>query len=151
MSSMHEQNGVPADPGQSAPGRRLALVVDDEPYVAVVIAAILERSGFRVLAAEGSGHAREVLADLRARGVVPDVAIIDLHMPGESGVELARWCADGAADSPMPVVLLTGQVEALDLDLPANVRVVMHKPVTKRTLLGEVHRLLGLAAAGEAA
>lgn len=91
-------------PGASARGR--VLVVDDEALVLHVISAILEDAGFEVCA---HIDAESVLADPPA-GVV--AAVVDLHLPGQNGLDLARALR---ADRPaLPVLLVSGFLAEVD-------------------------------------
>jgi len=59
------------------------LVVDDEQNLRILIEALLESAGYRVLLASGG---EEALA--RTAAVEPDLAIVDLRMPGMDGLTL---------------------------------------------------------------
>jgi two-component system nitrogen regulation response regulator NtrX len=80
------------------------LVVDDEPMIAQLLKKYLNNLGFRTrFAATG----REALAALER--ALPDVMLLDIYMPGYSGVEVlrtlrARW----PNDFPFGVIILTG-------------------------------------------
>ena len=61
------------------------LVVDDHPNTAESFALLLRAWGHEVRAAEGGAQALEL-----ARSFLPDVALIDIHMPQVGGHEVAR-------------------------------------------------------------
>ena len=88
-----------------APPGATVLVVDDDPEVVKVMALILEPEGFRVLAAAdgSSGLAR-------AQAERPDLVLLDVSLPGTSGLDVCR--AIRAADDPhlrdVPVVMISG-------------------------------------------
>ena len=69
-----------------AAGERLALVVDDEPLVRMVVAEMLDDLGFRVVQAH-SAHEAQAAAE-RLRSI--ELAIIDVGLPDRSGAELAK-------------------------------------------------------------
>jgi signal transduction histidine kinase/CheY-like chemotaxis protein len=124
------------------PGRaRSVLLVEDDPDVADVAAAMLSEIGYEVVRSE---RAQQAL-DLVARGEAhPDVVLTDIVMPdGMSGVELARRLRAGWPS--LPIVLTTGYNLASgdpDIDLP-----VLKKPykpaelaeMLERALDGEEH------------
>jgi CheY-like chemotaxis protein/phosphoribosyl 1,2-cyclic phosphodiesterase len=95
----------------AAPPGATVLVVDDDPEVVKVVALILEPEGFRVVsAADGpSGLAR-------ARAERPDLVLLDVSLPGASGLDVCR--ALRAADDPhlrtVPVVMVSGFSAAQD-------------------------------------
>jgi PAS domain S-box-containing protein len=98
--------GTLASPGQArtsptadAPGGETVLVVDDEPPVRHLAAAVLLQRGYRVLEAGDPSQALEVA---RAHGAPIDLLLADVVMPGGS----ARTIAEGlASQSPPPRVL----------------------------------------------
>ena len=92
-----------------------ALVVDDQPAVADTIARWLDREGMSCDIAHSGRQALEMASE-KAYGLV----FADVHMPGESGLDLARELK--ARDPAIQVVIITGSttlqtaVEALRLD-----------------------------------
>ena len=73
-------------PGQAACADKRILIVDDDRLVLAVIANGLSRAGYRVTSAESAEDAEAWLAS----GERPDLAILDVSMPGRSGLHLAR-------------------------------------------------------------
>jgi DNA-binding response OmpR family regulator len=112
------------------------LVVDDEPRVREVVAAYLERDGYRVDQAGDGDAARERLASND-----PDLVILDIMFPGASGLDLL---ADLRKRSDVPVILLTARAEETDrilgLELGADDYVV--KPFSPRELVARVRTVL---------
>ena len=92
---------------QLAPDRALrVLVADDDPDALRCISALIGSFGHSVVAESVTGRD----AVTRARVLLPDVAVLDLHMPELDGLEAA---AELRTVSPFTaVVLLTGDVEA---------------------------------------
>jgi CheY-like chemotaxis protein len=88
------------------------LVVDDDPNMRDLVSFRLRKAGHKVLTAESGPDA---LALVESRGA-PDVAVLDVTMPGMTGLELlpAMRARDGLAD--MPAVFLSGRVEQADVD-----------------------------------
>ncbi|MFE9764884.1 SpoIIE family protein phosphatase [Streptomyces sp. NPDC005808] len=80
------------------------LVVDDVAASRYAMGAMLRRAGYQVVAA-GSGHDALVELDVRLRkGTLPDVALIDVHLPDMSGFELCRRLKDRPHMGGLPVV-----------------------------------------------
>ena len=115
---------------------RRVLVVDDEPRVREVVAAYLEREGFRPVEAGDAEQARRVLD-----GPPPDLVILDVMFPGASGFDLL---AELRRTSRIPVILLTARAEESDrvagLELGADDYVV--KPFSPRELVARVRSVL---------
>lgn len=112
------------------------LVVDDEPRVREVVAAYLEREGYRVDQAEDADAARSRLA-----AAPPDLIVLDVMFPGASGLDLLSELRSGG---DVPVILLTARAEETDrvlgLELGADDYVV--KPFSPRELVARVRTVL---------
>ena len=78
--------GQPAMPEADANTRPVVLVVDDEPELRSLLIEYLGRHGFTVRSAANAAEARELIL-----AGVPDLALLDVNMPGENGLSLARW------------------------------------------------------------
>ena len=118
---------------ETATARKRVLVVDDEPVIRALIAASFDGSGVDVsLAEDGAGALLAVVRE------TPDLVLLDVSMPGLSGVEvLGRLRAD-ASTARIPVVLLTG------LEPPSDVApdAVLRKPFTLTSLRASVATFL---------
>jgi CheY-like chemotaxis protein/signal transduction histidine kinase len=109
------------------------LVADDDTYSRLVAKAYLEHCGATVVEAE---HGQAVLASLRQDSVI-DAILMDMNMPGMSGVETAtsiRARTDAYAN--VPIIALTGQsdIESVHACLAAGMNEVMIKPVQAGSL-----------------
>ena len=81
------------------------LVVDDQPLIREVVRSMLESRGFAVITAKDGDEALKCLADGE-----PVVALVDVDMPGPSGVEVCHALRSAAAADGrvLPVWLMTG-------------------------------------------
>jgi CheY-like chemotaxis protein len=87
----------------AAPVAVRALVVDDSPTFLQVAVKMLERDGITVVGtATTSRDAAARVAELR-----PEVALVDVHLAGESGLELARALATADAGCGVAVILMS--------------------------------------------
>ncbi|MEM9694305.1 MAG: response regulator [Myxococcota bacterium] len=77
------------------------LIVDDDAVFRAHFARMLKRRGFEVCAVASVGEALSVVDEIEPRR-----AVVDLKMPGGSGLDLVRTLA--ARTPPVPVVVLTG-------------------------------------------
>ncbi len=115
------------------------LVVDDDPDVCDLVRYKLEQSGFDVRRAnDGDQALREVDAE------IPDLVLLDIMMPGMSGLEvLERWRANGATEK-LPVIMLTAKAQENDVErgfeLGADDYVI--KPFSPRELARRVTAVL---------
>lgn len=112
------------------------LVIDDDPDVRELIVEYLGNNDMRVSAGESGRD----LFDLFDRESI-DLVLLDLRLPGEDGMSLARQLRDRAA---VPIIFLTGRNEEADrvmgLELGADDYVT--KPFSPRELLARVRAVL---------
>jgi len=112
------------------------LVVDDEPQIRRVMRVILAGENYEIVEAR-SGEA----ALLRFREFLPDLVLLDLNMPGMSGLETCRALRE---TSDVPIVVLTvrheeeEKVEVLD----AGADDYVTKPFGKQELLARIRAAL---------
>lgn len=108
-------------------------LVDDEAPVRQAIGRLLRLADHAVLA-YASGE--EFLASLPARE--PDCVLLDVHMPGLSGLQVQQ--ALRAAGRTLPIVVITASDDAaLERSaLDAGARCVLHKPFSSEQLLHAV-------------
>lgn len=115
------------------------LVVDDDDRSRELMRIVLRHAGYRVVAAPGPQAAIAMLATEQ-----PAVAIVDLLMPGMTGLELCRWMRAQPALASMRFVLLTGMDTG---DTRAEARAagadaVVTKPFDRISLLDQLASLL---------
>ena len=127
----------------------LIYVVDDDPGIRDLLSEYLAGQGFEVVCAEG-GAALDALLE-KAR---PDLLVLDLMMPGEDGLSIARRMK-GQAGAP-PVIMLSAKGEDIDriVGLEVGADDYLPKPFNPRELLARIRAVLrrGMAmspAAGE--
>ncbi len=112
------------------------LVADDDPDLLDLVAYALGQAGYFVVKA-ADGNAALALFESEA----PDIAILDINMPGASGFDV---CSAIRGRSTMPIMMLTARGEEQDLvralDLGADD--YLTKPFSPRTLLARVRALL---------
>ena len=121
------------------------LIVDDEPQIRRVMRTTLTSHGYSVVEA-ASGE--EALEKLRAER--PDLIILDVNMPGISGIET---CAEIRTSSDVPIIMLTIRNSERDkvqaLDAGADDYVV--KPFGVQELMARIRAALRRSAPGDAA
>ena len=120
----------------------LVLVVDDEPELCSLLAEYFGRNGFSVRTAADAALARIAVAEQP-----PALAILDINMPGENGLSLARWLRE--AHPRVGLVMLTTAGEAVDriVGLELGADDYLPKPFEMRELLARVRAVLRRAEA----
>jgi DNA-binding response OmpR family regulator len=112
------------------------LVIDDDPLICQLVTEYMGKHDMRV----SSGASGRELFELLGREAI-DLVLLDLKLPGEDGMQLARALRERAN---VPIVLLTGRNEEADrvmgLELGADDYVT--KPFSPRELLARVRAVL---------
>jgi len=114
------------------------LVADDEPSVRESVGYALGQEGFDVTIATDGDDADSKLGN----GEVPfDLLILDIMMPGRSGLDI---CRDVRGRSPVPIILLTAKDAEVDkvVGLEVGADDYVTKPFSVRELLGRVRAQL---------
>lgn len=108
------------------------LVVDDEPRIRTMLRRYLSGEGMRVSEAADGTQMRACLADDAA-----DVVLLDLGLPGEDGLSLARDLRRG---SDVAIIMLTGKGELIDrvVGLEAGADDYIVKPFELREVLARI-------------
>jgi len=112
------------------------LVVDDDQRIRDLLARYLFENGFRVTTAADAMTARSTMG-----GLVFDVVILDVMMPGENGLDLARALK---GTSNVPICMLTARAEAEERiqGLEIGVDDYVAKPFEPRELLLRLQNIL---------
>ncbi|HET9664472.1 MAG TPA: response regulator, partial [Burkholderiales bacterium] len=123
----------PAPPATAASQRRV-LVVDDNPDAVDTLSDLLRIEGHEVRPAYGGEQALEFAREFR-----PDVAFIDLNMPGLDGFEVARRIRAESWGTSMTLVALTGMGQQSEVEQTRQAGYDYH--LTKPALPDQVLRL----------
>ena len=120
------------------------LIVDDEPQIRRVLRTTLSSHGYAVVEARTGDEALEVI-----RSEQVDLILLDLNMPGRSGLEI---CGDIRASGDVPIIMLTVRNNERDkvqaLDAGADDYVV--KPFGSEELMARIRAALRRAAPPDA-
>ncbi len=117
------------------------LVVDDDRRLRQLLQSYLGENGFRVTVAANAGEARR-----RMEGMIFDLMILDIMMPGENGNQLTT--ALRAANAKIPVLMLSALAEIEDRieGLGSGGDDYLSKPFEPRELVLRIRNLLRRAA-----
>lgn len=121
-------------------GRTRVLVVDDDEGIREYVGALLERLGLEVHAVEDGEQGLRALGETR-----PDLVLLDVAMPGASGLDLLRQIKGRQHD--LPVVMLSGQGEAAQVveSIRSGAEDFLAKPFEPEQLEQAVSRALRAA------
>jgi two-component system phosphate regulon response regulator OmpR len=124
---------APADLADGAPH---VLIVDDDRRIRDLLSRFLIGEGYRVTTADSAAHARA-----RLGGLSFDLLILDVMMPGETGVDLAKSIR---GSSGVPILMLTArhEIEHRITGLQAGADDYLAKPFEPRELALRVSNIL---------
>ena len=112
------------------------LVVDDQKEICEMVQDYLSSEGYRVSIAHDGGGMRRAISQAPV-----DLVILDLMLPGEDGLTLARWLRE---ESAVGIIILTGRGETVDriIGLEMGADDYLPKPFHLRELLARVKSVL---------
>ncbi|MCT8971961.1 response regulator [Microbaculum marinisediminis] len=119
------------------------LVVDDDRRIRTLLSRYLVENGYRVTTADTAAEARR-----RLNGLTFDLIVLDLMMPGESGIDFA---ADLRTSSDVPILMLTArsELEHRIQGLEAGADDYLAKPFEPRELLLRIASILRRQSRGQ--
>jgi two-component system response regulator MtrA len=112
------------------------LVVDDDTALAEMIGIVLRSDGFEPVFCENGDEAVGAFHDEN-----PDVILLDLMLPGKSGIDV---CREIRAESGVPIIMLTAKSDTVDvvLGLESGADDYISKPFKPRELIARVRARL---------
>jgi two-component system, OmpR family, phosphate regulon response regulator OmpR len=113
------------------------LVVDDDERLRALLIRFLSGSGFRITAAANAQDARALM-----KSMAFDCLVLDVMMPGESGLELAKSVRQGSQQIPILMLTARGEPEDRIAGLELGVDDYLPKPFEPRELLLRIAALL---------
>lgn len=142
------ESEVPApDAPDREAGRRTILIVDDESINLYVLHNILQKAGFAVLEADNGLDARRLAEQER-----PDLILLDVMMPGESGLQTCARLKENPGTARIPVIFLSclGELSNKVAGLEAGAVDYVTKPFHAAEILARVRSHIAQAVSREA-
>jgi DNA-binding response OmpR family regulator len=120
-------------------GARRVLIVDDEPNIVASLEFLMRHNQFEVRSATSGAQALEVAASFR-----PDVVLLDVMLPQESGFEVCRRLRADPALAGVRIVMLTarGRADEQDLGRSLGADAYVLKPFSTREVVRTVRELM---------
>ena len=116
--------------------RARVLVVDDDPALAEMLTIVLRGEGFDTAVVRDGSKALDAF-----REVHPDLVLLDLMLPGMSGLDV---CKEIRAESGIPIIMLTAKTDTVDvvLGLESGADDYIVKPFKSKELIARVRARL---------
>lgn len=116
--------------------REHILVVDDDAALRALLEQYLTGQGYSITCAADGGE-----LDAALTGIRPDLVILDLMLPGEDGLSIARRLRAGAA---LPIIMLSARGDDIDriVGLEVGADDYLAKPFNPRELLARIRAVL---------
>jgi len=116
------------------------LVADDEPHIRRVLAVLLENAGYGVVQASDG---LDALSHVNGPEVF-DVILLDLMMPGATGIDILRHVRQHEVRGGTPVIILTAKGQETDRQaaLAGGADDFMTKPFSPKKLLSRIQEIL---------
>jgi DNA-binding NtrC family response regulator len=137
MSDQTEAEPVPTQNADSLTAASTILVVDDEKNIRRTLGMVLSGVGYRMLEA---GSAEQALECLKNPQHPIDLAIVDLKLPGQSGLDLLESMKRDDASSDIPVIVISGHASVQDavLAIKLGASDFFEKPLNRDRILVSV-------------
>jgi two-component system alkaline phosphatase synthesis response regulator PhoP len=118
---------------------RKVLVVDDEPHILLILEKVLKRHECDVHKAENGEAALKKLKNDNF-----DIVILDLMMPGISGIEVCRQVRGGSKTKDKPIVILTADRDEKDKAACVSLGIsdYITKPFSPKKLANRIKEIL---------
>ncbi|TME52458.1 MAG: response regulator [Chloroflexi bacterium] len=115
------------------------LIADDEPSVRLLVQATIEAEGYKVLEACDGDEAWALIQEHR-----PSLVLLDVRMPGRTGLEILGSIKADAELTDTKVILLTASAQQSDINagLIAGADFYLTKPFSPRELLSRMDEAL---------
>jgi DNA-binding response OmpR family regulator len=122
----------------------VVLVADDDADIRDLVAFKLEQAGFEVIAVDDGHTALE-----QAQSRKPTLAVLDVSMPGLSGIDVCRMLRSEPATAGILIIMLTARVQEQDVEggFSAGADDYVTKPFSPRELVSRIQALLSRARA----
>jgi DNA-binding response OmpR family regulator len=115
------------------------LIADDDPDIRDLVAFKLEQAGFDITTVDNGPDAL-----VAARDSAPDLVVLDVMMPGMSGIDVCRELRSRDSTSGLPIILLTARAQENDVEVGfgAGADDYVIKPFSPRELVSRVEAVL---------
>ena len=128
------------------------LIVDDNETNVMIIREHLSRSGAQLVEATSGAQALTILDDAHRRSEPITLAILDYHMPGMNGLDLAQAIRDRPEWATLPLIMHVSDLQGEDTRRARSLGITsyLYKPLSRRRLMDSLAVALNLEPVGAA-
>ncbi len=112
------------------------LIADDDPGILEAIEAMLSFNGYDVVTTLDGDSVLEITDNL------PDLFLLDIWMPGLSGIEICKALKNNPKTADIPVILISASLNVAKAATEANADNFIAKPFDMRELVGKIEELI---------
>jgi len=118
---------------------KLVLICDDEPCILESVCHVVREEGYNVITADNGDDALRL-----ARTEFPDLMLLDIMMPGRTGLAVCRELKSSLETRRIPIIFLTamGQERDAQEGFECGAMEFITKPYSPRALRKRLHELL---------
>lgn len=119
--------------------KQTIFVVEDDADISELVSFNLEKQGFKVKTEKNGQKAFELILQKP-----PDLLILDLNLPGLSGIEICKYLRENARTKDLPIIMLTARTQEIDKIIGFEIGAddYVTKPFSIRELMARVNALL---------
>lgn len=118
---------------------RVLIVEDERPLAAAIADTLDSAGGLQTIVAHSGEQALQLV-----RAVRPDLILMDVSLPGQSGLDICKLLKHNASTAPIPVIFITARAEPADRErgLAAGAQGYLTKPFSPTHLIEMVNHIL---------
>jgi CheY-like chemotaxis protein len=116
---------------------KTVLIADDDAWLRDVLATLLAEEGLQPLEAASGTEAVHM-----ARRNHPDLILLDVAMPGRTGIEVLDALRTRDSTRDIPVLLVSGEINLVDTGHAYEARAALHKPLDFGALLSKIQEAI---------
>jgi two-component system phosphate regulon response regulator PhoB len=113
------------------------LVVEDHPSLADVLLRLMRQYGIRVTHARDG---KEAIKEIKTEA--PDIILLDLSLPDMSGLEFARFVRRNEKTKLIPIIAMSGSVNARESSLQSGCNDFVQKPFRLPEMFAKIAKCL---------
>ena len=119
-------------------------IIEDDPDISAIIEDNLKREGYRLKTFADGAKGYDAIIEK-----IPHLVILDLNLPGMSGIEVCKYIRNNEATAEIPVIMLTARSEEIDKIIGFEVGAddYVTKPFSPKELVARVKAVLRRASA----